>query len=246
MLRLLALTAAAVLAVLTPREAAARFDCAPGAATTLLMVDRTTAYDAVDLDRLNGGLQTVIERLATGERLVVRTMTDDAMTADSVFQGCVPGCSGMMSLFTCSPSRTQMERKAFLHDLKASLHEHLSPVAQYPRSEIADSIAEATRASGTVRELLVYSDMLENSRVLSWSRLATAKPGDALAIVNDAGIRAALKDASVTVWGFGRSHDADRRALSPQLRRDLIEFWSAWFRLGGATRVRIGADFPLE
>jgi hypothetical protein len=46
-----------------------------------------------------------------------------------------------------------------------------------------------------------------------------------------------VRGAQVRIVGFGRLHDDERTPLSPELDQRLRDFWSRYFRRGGASDV---------
>lgn len=241
------LVAALLACTLFPADVGATaFECGDGAETVLVLIDRTTGYDARDLGALDKGLQKVVLGVDTGDRLVVRTITDDAVTSDEIFSGCLPGCEeGMLGFFSCSQSRTRAARHSFYGELMGSLRSTLSPTEDYPRSDIVRTITETTRAAGSVKHLAIFSDLIENSEILPWANLLKAPTGQTINMVKAAGAVADLDGTKITVWGFGRSHGVPRKSLPASHRQVLDAFWRAWFLTAGASAPSIGYDYPL-
>jgi len=238
----------------TPERASAATQdwCASGDRTILLMVDRTTAYDATDKATLKAGLVSLAHGLEAGDRVVVRVIgasyTDDA----PVFDGCVPGCpSGLTEwlIGTCKPVQARRDRAAYEQRLAKALMDMLANPKQTKTSDIAQGVAQATRSVAaadprrTLAEVLIFSDMLENSPHLPGKAFRKESPDRLLGKLNGLDIVPAVKGARVVVWGFGRDDAPGRQALSPELRQRLDAFWRGFFRTGGAASVRLGQDF---
>lgn len=247
MMRFALLAAALLACILSPVEAGATpFECRDDAETVLALIDRTTGYDTRDLEALDKGLQKVILGIETGDRLVVRTITDDALASAEIFTGCLPGCDdGFLGFFNCSQSRTRAARQAFYGDVMGALRKTLSPTEDYPHSDIARTIVETVRVATPVKHLAVFSDLIENSEIMPWATLLKVSPAKALDTMRSAGATTDLGDAKVTVWGVGRSHGVPRKSLPVKQRQALDAFWRAWFLEAGVSTPSIGYDYPL-
>ena len=231
----------------SPARAEARQDyCAYGDGTVLMFIDRTTDYDKRDLEILTSGLDSIFAELRPGERFVLHTITGDYTKSERMFDRCVPGCpdTGLLEWMvgTCKPVIARADNRQFRVDLAATLRNMLANVEQSDHSAIVSTIAEVSHAYAgkKLRHVIVYSDLLENSKFLPWSRFRSLDPTRAMAIVRQDGIKADLRGASVRVFGFGRIHDPGRAGLPPDVERRIAKFWTLFFDDAGASSVDIG------
>lgn len=216
---------------------------------TVVLVDRTTAYDDIDRELFQASLPRLEAVLEPGERLSIHTIGAEDTRSRKMFDACLPGCpdAGGLSgwLFgTCRSTQARVDRAAFLREAGGIIRDMLNEVQEHPHSAIAETAASVCRAYAEsdrpVTMLVVFSDLLENSAMLPWPEFAATAPDGAAAVAERLGIAGALDGAEVVAYGFGRSHDPGRPALAPALRQRLAGFWTAFFEHGGATAVRIG------
>lgn len=231
-----------------PGALAARQDyCKLGTGTIALLIDRTTPYDQQDMDILVAGLDTFVEELKTGDRLVVHTITDNPAASARMFEECVPGCpeGGGLSdwiMSSCKPTVAKAENREFRRRLAQVLVGMLKDKQAYPRSEILrtlDSVARTYRGRG-LKRLIVFSDLLEHSDVLSYTALTEAQPARNLRTVAEQRLLAPLRGVQVDMFGFGRGHDPGRKALPRPVENRIHDFWALYLRDSGAAEVRIG------
>lgn len=231
-----------------PGALAARQDyCKLGTGTVALLIDRTTPYDQQDMDILVAGLDTFVGELKTGDRLVVHTITDNPAASARMFEECVPGCpeGGGLSdwiMSSCKPTVAKAENREFRRRLAQVLVGMLKDKQAYPQSEILrtlDSVARTYRGRGLNR-LIVFSDLLEHSDVLSYTALTEGQPARNLRTVAEQRLLAPLADVRVDMFGFGRGHDPGRKALPRPVENRVHDFWAFYLRDSGAAEVRIG------
>ena len=223
--------------------------CAYGRAATLLLVDRTTRFDATDksvfLDALNG----IVERLGAGDRLVMVTMTGAYTESRKVFDRCKPACpdEGFLGglLATCRPVLARADYRGFTAELARDLADLLRTPEETPYSDLFRTVAETTRAVGSgggppLAALVMFSDLIENSQFLPQRDFLREPPAETLRRLEAADIRASLRGATVRVFGVGRDDTPARAPLPPATRNRLAQSWEGFFRAGGATAVEIG------
>jgi hypothetical protein len=231
-------------------NAAGRQDyCSYSDSTTLMLVDRTTAYDGTDEEVFRASLKRLQGSLEAGDRLIIQTITGSYTESRKVFDDCMPGCpeTGLMEWLTgsCRDIIASSDRNAFLRQAAAAVRQMLAEVQSFETSDIAQTIAETTREIATspdrrLTRLIVFSDMVENSKALPWSTLQTGQPRKLVAALNEVGVKPSLGGADVVVFGFGRFHDRGRTQLRPETRNHLVDFWTRWFKSGRAETVFIG------
>lgn len=222
--------------------------CAFGKATAVLLVDRTTRFDKTDQAVFLDAVTALLASLDAGDRLVGYTISADYTQSRKFIDDCKPACpdqgffGGLLS--TCSAVVARARYRQFQTELAAALAEMLRAPEETPASDIFRTVAEDTRAVAAdakpLRQLVVFSDLLENSGILSERDLRRLPPAELSRRLADSGLRASVEGASVQVFGFGRD-DAPGRPALPQAQRRLVQsLWEGWFKAGGATSVRIG------
>jgi hypothetical protein len=231
-------------------DAAIRQDyCSFSDSTTLMLVDRTTAYDGTDQEVFKSSLNRLQGSLEAGDRLIIQTITGSYTESRKVFDECMPGCpeTGLMEWLTgsCRDIIATSDRNAFLRRAAAAVRQMLSEVKSFETSDIAQTIAETTRevsaaSDRRITRLIVFSDMVENSKAMPWSKLQSGQPRARMQELTGLDIKPSLKGADVVVFGFGRFHDRGRTQLRPEARKHLVDFWTRWFEVGGAETVFIG------
>ncbi|HEX3350827.1 MAG TPA: hypothetical protein VHS58_22270 [Acetobacteraceae bacterium] len=230
-------------------QAATTDYCPYGKSSTLLLVDRTTRFDATDksvfLDALNG----VVERLGAGDRLVMFTMTGAYTESRKVFDRCKPACpdEGFFTdlLATCRPVLARADYRGFVDELARDLADLLRTPEDTQDSDLFRTVAETTRAvstasAQTLGALVIFSDLIENSPFLRQREFLREPPAETLRHLSAADIRPSLHGASVRVFGVGRDDTPARSPLPPNERNRVAQTWESWFRSGGAVSVDIG------
>jgi hypothetical protein len=227
-------------------DAAGRQDyCSFSQHTTLMLVDRTTAYDLTDQEVFKSSLKRLQDGLEVGDRLIIQTITGSYTESRKVFDDCMPGCpeTGLMEWLTgsCRDIIATSDRNAFLKRAAAVVRQMLNEVKSFESSDIAETTRQISASPDRqITRLIVFSDMIENSRALPWSRLQSGQPRALTETLNSLGIKPSLEGADVVVYGFGRFHDRGRTQLRPEARSRLVDFWVQWFKSGKAETVYIG------
>ena len=99
--------------------------CSYGHGTTVLLVDRTTAFDQTDKTVFLQALDGVIAGLGPGDRFVLFTMTGAYTESRKLFDRCKPGCpdegflGGLVS--SCRPVVARSEAVGFTRELAQTL-----------------------------------------------------------------------------------------------------------------------------
>ncbi len=244
------LTLALFLAVASPAYAAEDY-CAYGHATAILLVDRTTQFDATDRSVFLDAAGGVIDRLGPGDRLVAYTMTGAFTGSRKLFEQCKPGCpdegflAGLMS--ACSPTVARSQLRSFTETLAVQLATMLRDPEDTPQSDLFRTVAETTRAYSTegdstrpIRTVILFSDLLENSTMLPERDLRRLPVTTITQRLDAAGITPRVTGASIRVFGFGRDDSPARAPLPQDQLRRVEQVWEQWFRQGGAANVEIG------
>jgi hypothetical protein len=249
MTRLL-LAAAMLLATCLPAAAAEDY-CGYGHATAILLLDRTTRFDATDRSVFLDATSGLIDQLGPGDRLVAYTMTGAFTGSRKVFEQCKPACpdenffSGLLS--TCSPTVARAQLGAFTVALAVDLATMLRNPEETPQSDLFRTVAEITRAYSTasnstrpIRTVILFSDLLENSALIPERELRRLTATSIDKRLDAAGLAPHVAGAAVRVFGFGRDDAPGRPPLPQDQRRRIAQAWEQWFRLGGAATVDIG------
>lgn len=241
---------ALVLLVLLWEHAEARNQyCEFSDKTTLLIVDRTNFYDAIDREMLAEGLTKLYEDLNIGDRLIVHTITDDRTKSDKIFDSCYPGCpeEGIASwLFsTCRGGLARSDRIDFRSGLASKLRVVLLEHEKYPRSAIVETLASVTALyySGGLSRVVVFSDLLENSLIFPWPMISRGSFKSMIATVKELNLVPQVSGVPVVVFGVGRLHDPARSPLGPKRRSKLERFWRELLVASDAGSVAIGERY---
>jgi hypothetical protein len=219
----------------------------PGGSLTLLVVDRTSPFDAKDRALFAEGVAQVFERLQPGDRLEAHTLGADHGASQRVFAACKPGCpeQGFVAqmLGECRDMQARRDALAVRARLVRELGALLDAREEHAASAIIETLAAVRRQyARPPARLVLYSDLLENSAQGHFSRKGIP---DAEVLLDKLKARQLLPDwggVQVQVFGFGRGHDAQRRGLPPEGLKSLEAFWQAYFQRSGSAAVQIGSN----
>ena len=214
----------------------------------MLLVDRTTAFDATDKTVFLQALDGMIAGLGAGDRLVLYTMTGAYTESRKIFDRCKPACpdegffGGLFA--SCRPVVARSDALGFTRELAQTLAGLLQKPEETRSSDLFRTVAEAVRpyvaGPQSCRTLILFSDLIENSTLLPERELKRLPPPAIVQRLRADGVVAALGGAAVRVFGFGRDDSPGRPPL-PQAERQRIEqAWRLWFGAGGAGSVEIG------
>ncbi len=241
------LTAALLVLLLTGPARAAEDYCNYGTATAMLLVDRTTAFDNTDKTLFLQALDQVVGALGPGDRFVVFTMTGAYTESRKIFDRCKPACpdagffAGLLS--SCSAVVARSENVGFTRDLAQDLASLLEKPEETRYSDLFRTIAEDVHAEAggkPIRTLILFSDLIENSPILSERDVKRLPPDAILKRLAASSVQVGLPGAAVRVFGFGRDDSPSRPPLPQAERQRIEEAWRSWFLAGGATTVDIG------
>lgn len=243
------LLVAAVALLLTTGSAQAATDyCGYGHGTALLMVDRTTAFDATDKTVFLQALDGMIAGLGAGDRLVLYTMTGAYTESQKLFDRCKPACpesSFLADLFaTCRPVVARADALGFTRELATTLAGLLQKPEETRFSDLFRTVADAVRPYGggaqKLQTLFVFSDLIENSAMLPERELKRLPAAAIVQRLKTEGVLPSLGGAAVRVFGFGRDDIPGRPPLPQAERQRIAQAWRLWFDAGGASSVEIG------
>ena len=243
-----------LLLLLPAKEAfAAKQDyCSQGdGKTVLLLIDRTSAFDEQDKKSFANGVDVLFKQLQTGERLIIHTLTEDFAVSKKIFDACRPGCleQGLVSgLFSqCRSSRAKLDERRYIRDVLSSVKPMISTQEKYPNSEIIETIAFMMQEYEHFMpaRLIIFSDMIEHSRLAKFGHLKEKNIPALLDKMDRLGLIKPMQGVDVEVFGFGRDHSAQRHGLKAEQKRNIEQFWQAYFKRAQATRFHLGRNLNL-
>lgn len=216
---------------------------------TVFLIDRTSPYDDRDKEVFAKGVAGIYDRLQTGDRLIVHTLTDDFAISEKVFDACRPGCQeqGLVSgLFSqCRESVARVDDRAFMRDYLTSVKPLVDQLEEYPASVVIETIAYIVQEyeRNHLVSLVIFSDMIEHSRMSQFAYLSGKDVEAMLKKVERLGLVRPMQNVSVEIFGFGRSHSDSRDGLRAAVKQNIERFWREYFHLAGVKSVRIGGNF---
>lgn len=208
--------------------------------STLFLIDRTTTFDVGDQTRLMEGLGSVVDHLETGDRIIIATISDHYSSTKRLANACKPGCPAATGLMdeiagSCSSMKAKQDSQQFAATLAGSLREIINTAEDASGSDIIRTLGYWTGNSSAkpYTQIVVYSDMLENSDMISWANFAAMDEDKLMTVVREHGAEAHTQGTGVRIIGYGRLHDKARSPLPAELDAKLRSFWMRYFRDGG-------------
>lgn len=208
--------------------------------STLFLIDRTTTFDPDDQRLLTESLGTVVDKLETGDRIIIATISDHYSRTRRLANACKPGCpkaAGMMDeiVGSCSTMKAKQDEQQYQAALAASLREVITTAEDASGSDIIRTIGHWTGSNNAdpYTSIVIYSDMLENSEMIPWRKFSDQSEADLMKTVSEHGAGARTPGADIRIIGYGRLHDAERSALPAALDSKLRSFWARYFSEGG-------------
>jgi hypothetical protein len=226
--------------------------CAEGDGTAILfLIDRTSSFDEQDKQTFAEGIDALFRQLVTGDRLVIHTLTSDFADSKKIFDGCRPGCreQGLMSgLFSqCRSSVAKIDERRYLREMLTSVKPMIADEENYPRSEIIETIAFIIQEYELLKpgRLVIFSDMIEHSRLASFAYLEKEKIPTLLDKLDRLGLIKPMDGMEVDIFGFGRNHTSARKGLNARQKRNIEDFWRAYFERARAANVHLGRSLTF-
>ncbi|MEA3412226.1 MAG: hypothetical protein U9R74_11905 [Pseudomonadota bacterium] len=213
--------------------------------TVVFVVDRTEVFDEQDQETFADGIGKLYDSLENGDHLVVHTIAEDHSASRRVFNQCKPGCPDLSLLDsligTCRESRARRDAITFQTDFLESVQPLIRNSEEHPGSAIIETIHTVSAEYGDagVARMVIYSDLIENSRFGSFHSLSANRGKTTLERVKSSGQVPELKGTEVEVFGFGRNHGRNRKGLSPATMDAVRSFWEELFRTAGANSIDI-------
>ncbi|MCK5359853.1 MAG: hypothetical protein KAJ95_04460 [Gammaproteobacteria bacterium] len=223
--------------------------CAQGDDTAVLfLIDRTSTFDEQDKKIFADGVNVIFKKLDAGDRLIIHTLTEDFSESKKIFDACRPGCreQGMMSgLFSqCRASVAKSDERKFMRNILTSIKPMISKQEDYPNSEIIETIsfmAQEYERHQPAR-LIIFSDMIEHSRLARFGQLKESRIPALLDKLDDLGLIRSMQGVEVDVFGFGRDHSTKRQGLKPEKKRNIERFWQAYFKRADVATFHLGRN----
>ena len=208
--------------------------------TLALFIDVTTSFDDKSKATLSEGIEKFSSILQGGERIVLMTIEDSFSASAKLFDGCVPICesSGWVDwLFgNCTSGLLRLKRKEMNAAILTGLVSRLANSTDLPRSDIIRTISENTRiifSDGKQGTLFIFSDMIENSELISGRDFWSLPNEELLVRATEADLVPKLTGISVKTFGLGRGGDDGRSPLDQNMLKKLRQFWTSYFELTG-------------
>jgi hypothetical protein len=212
--------------------------CDPSAANVILFLDVTSQYDEIDKKTLIDGAASIFDALKDGQRITIRTISDEFARGTRLLSRCVPYCADSSVFSTCTEGMLIKERRAFKLSLARTLLGAISESKELDHSEILRTIARASEEEfkeGSENLIYVFSDMIENSKYMPGKTFFSETNRELILRLADDKLIPNLRDATVRVFGFGRTGVAGRSTLTQALLDKMTDFWKLFFTASGAT-----------
>jgi hypothetical protein len=219
--------------------------CTYGDQSSLFVIDRTTPYDETDRRVLAESAGALVDQLGVGDRLVVVTIAAHYSASERVFNACRPGCpetrNPLGDIVTgCASMIALRDERDFRRRLIQALRPLTTNTVNDRGSDITGTLARVTQSPPDGRPFAtvsIFSDMLENSQALQWGLFSSQGEAQSMATVERYRLLPSVRGADVRIVGFGRMHNEARSPLPPELDQRLRDFWTTYFRRGGARDV---------
>lgn len=230
--------------------------CRPDRPAVVLALDITTKYESADEQLLLDAVRKLYAKLEGGERIVIRTLTESFSTSERLFEGCVPACfekSRWRRALYCSTGGIETDDREMKADIERTLHQRLLNFRSLPTSDIVRTLAHIAEdhlgRSGN-STLYVFSDLIENSELVSGKRLLTSSTSELMKSLRSKKMYARLQGVDVKVFGIGRaSRDGrkdERRPLTADEEARLRQFWHAYFVASKARSISISRQLQAD
>jgi len=219
--------------------------------SVLFLIDRTSVFDEHDKKSFANGVDVLFKKLQTGERLIIHTLTEDFSSSEKIFDACRPGCQGQgltAGLFSqCRTSRAKVDERKYVREVLASVKPMILNKEKYPNSEIIETIASLMQEYEERKpvKLIIFSDMIEHSRLAKFGYLDEKDIEPLLDKLDQLGLIRPMQGVDILVFGYGRDHSVQREGLRAELKRNIEQFWKAYFKRAKAGKFHLGRDLNL-
>lgn len=234
-----AMSAMALAIVVTTLIGLATVDAAHAAGcpgpSVLAFVDTTTAYDEQDRELIMPAIDDMVRSLASGSRLIIRTVRDAPTSSRLLLDLCTPTASaftwtldGVWRWLTSNPMDARTAEADFHVAIRDALLPELRQQGDAPATALVDTLAHFAGEVDRLRSVWLFTDLLESVKT----------PIEALLSRSDSLIRTmestpALAGVTVHVAGVGRFHDQSRRPLTSKEFGILVDSWAGFVRRSG-------------
>lgn len=231
-------------AFIPPVVAQASYDyCQQSNKEALLFVDATNDWreDRADKEALLAGLNSIVASLEPGQRIRIVTIVDSHAKSRLLFNGCVPKCRETGFISKCRQLNANIEYQRFIERIARAILQLLDGPGT-TQSAILLTLREWLTDKPS-RDVFIFSDLIENSDLVSWRRDGYWEGKDGLIqFLESAGSKrycGRLHGNSVWVFGFGRDHTKERHDLPGPLLVRATTAWQTFLRACGAVGVDI-------
>jgi hypothetical protein len=214
----------------------------------VFLIDVTTQYDEIDKRIIERMLGQFFSSAEGGDRLVVRTIADSHTKSERLVERCVPYCPAVgfyAKLTQCSDGSIRADNDFVKQDILNALRTKLSKFDELKYSDIIRTVVDVSieeARQGQEMSLHIYSDLIENSDYLSGVSFFYYSTEAKIAGLKKLKLLASLKSVDVEVVGIGRADTPGRRPLTVSELAKVTDFWNAYFRESGASKVRISPN----
>lgn len=227
--------------------------CADEGETAIFLIDVTTPYDSIDKDVLTAGFEAIISSLKGGDKIIVRTISDDPTHSKKLFDKCIPYCperSTLDELFSDCTQGVILNHKRFLmSELGSSIRTELDSFVELPHSAIIQTISKSVAEDVQKRsatKIFIFSDMIENSIYVPGKTFWKSKPIAVIDLLTKDALIPDMKGMKVSTFGVGRSGGSNRTPLEVKLTRILTTFWTIYFERAGIPGVKLNHNLTVQ
>jgi hypothetical protein len=200
---------------------------------TFLLIDKTDKN--TNVDQLTQSFDALQEKVAAGERLVVGVSTGKQSEARIIVDAVKPQGSMWESVL-----KIRAREKAFGKCLDRARSELLNQNEAHPNSALLETLTFVSNFlngdTASEKRLMLLSDMVQNSPVLSFYGKGMLQPAMAIKTAETNKLLAPFPGVSVIVAGAG-THTTDDRS------RKIEEFWRLYFEKAAAKVTFFGTIF---
>jgi hypothetical protein len=145
---------------------------------------------------------------------------------------------------SCTEGALNERRVLLANQLRNLVTTLLAGSAELQRSDIVRTINYSMIEHAVSNpKLFIFSDMVENSELISATEFFQSKLEKLSSRVRAAALIPATKGGVVKIFGVGRNQVRERGDLGTADMQKLEEFWRWYFRAAGAVEVQISPRF---
>jgi len=197
---------------------------------TFFLIDRSDKLE--DTQGLKQSLVAIRKMIRSGERLIAGVSTDKLSDARIVIDVVKPKKTVWVSSLKIRAQEKKFET-CFAQMEKYAMHQEES----HPNSAILETLSFVSKALSSDKaknkRVIVYSDMVQNSKSLSFYRGKSVNPEAALVAAEKEYLMWDFKDVEFHVAGVGKGIDAKKA-------RAIEQFWKLYIDKSGGSLVYYG------